>query len=729
MSADQPDPDAIPGQEIHAGRDSYTAGTHQAIINFPPAGQSAEPGLARRRVWGSVPARNLGFTGRNKQLGAVRRRLLTGDRAIIQALHGIGGIGKTQLAVEYAHRYAGEYDVVWWIAAEQPELIGAQFAVLADALGCPRPGAGLAELRRAVLARLRELDRWLLIFDNAEEPEHILEWLPGGDGHVLITSRARRWAEIAVPVEIDVLTRAESVAILRSRVPGLPAADAARVGDALGDLPLAVAQAAGYMADTGMTAGEYVGLLAARPAHVLDQGRPVSYPRPLAATTRLAYERLRGLDPVAAELACICAFLGPEPVPSEWFTRATSDLSAPLGTTAADSARWRQVLGRIGQHALARIDHHGLQMHRLTQAVLRDQPPEQAVPARSRAEMLVARNHPGPAADPAAWVGWARILPHVLALNPATTSNNDLRELACAAAFYLCKRGDARAGHDLARHLHQHWRDQLGPDDPATLKAAASLAFALGILGNVKAARDLDEDTFIRRRRVLGEDHPDSLRAATHLGFWLHRLGDFRAARELNEDSLTRSRHVLGQDHPWTLGTANNLAFDLCALGEYQAACDLETDTHARRRRVLSEDHPDTLKSAINLANALRGLGQVQAARDLDEDTLTRFRRILGPDHPDTLDCVTSLAADLRALGEVQAARDLDEATLAGRRRVLGEDHPDTLRTAVELAADLRALGEVQAARDLDEDTLVRCRRVLGEDHPDTLRTAKRPSR
>src|SRR5215470_8991946 len=604
----------------------------------------------------NIPARNPRFTGRDDLLAGVRARLLAADTAVVQALHGMGGVGKTQLAAEYAHRFAGTYDLAWWINAEQGGLIGDQVAALGFALGCVQPGAGAEAVWAAVLAELRLRGRWLLVFDNAEDPADVAPWLPGGGGHVLITSRQRGWDEVAAPVEVDVLARAESIAILQTRVTVLSVADADQLAAELGDLPLAIAQAAGFMADTGMTADEFLVLLRTRAGQLLAQGAPGSYPRSLAAASVL---------------------------PSE------------LAARAADPLAWRQTLAHLTRQSLVRIDHRGLQMHRLTQAILRERlTPTQAAATRKYAEAMLVASDPGDPPNPVTWPRWARLTPHVLAADLAATENPALRELADHTCWYLIERGDNRSAHDLAKCLRQQWRDRLGDDHEHTLAAAHYLAWTLLEMGRYAESRDLNQDTLDRRRRVLGQDHPYTLYSAHNLAISLRKLGDVQAARDLDQDTLDRHCRVLGQDHRSTLRSATILAHDLRALGEVQAARDLDQDTLDRRRRVLGQDHPDTLASAGNLAISLRALGEVQAARDLDRDTLDRRRRVLGEDHPDTLASAANLATDLRELGDVQAARDLDRDTLDRRRQILGHDHPHTLASAANLATDLRELGE-----------------------------------
>lgn len=365
------------------------------------------------------------------------------------------------------------------------------------------------------------------------------------------------------------LARSESVAVLRRRVPGLGEDGAGQVAEMLGDLPLAVAQAARYMAETGADAGEYLGMLAGQAAHVMEEGRPSSYPRSLAAVTRVAMGRLGERDPAAAALAAVCAVLAPEPVPVAWFPAGAAGLPGPLAAAAADPVTWRATLGRLNRSALARLDEGGLVMHRLTKAVISGQlDAAQAAGTRQGAAGVVAAGRPGDPRDPGSWPGWAVLLPHLLALDPAASPSADVRTLACDATRYLARRGDPVAAGDLAEALYRQWRDRDGPDDLHTLSAAASLGSALRLAGNPRKARVLDEDALTRRRRVLGEDHPDTLTSANNLAVDLSELGEYEAARVLDEDTLARRRRVLGDDHPETRRSVNNLAADIRALGD-----------------------------------------------------------------------------------------------------------------------------------------------------------------
>ena len=690
------------------------------------------PGSLSPQVW-KVPPPNPVFAGRDGLLVRVRDQLL--DRPWAQAqvlLQGRGGVGKTQLAIQYANQFAGEYDIEWWVDAENPELISRQLAELAVDLRCAKRETEEVSLAvRAALAELRRRDRWLLVFDNVENPDDVTEWLPQGtSGHVLITSRAGGGDDVATTVRVDVFARAESVAVLQARVPDLSDSDADRLAARLGDVPLAVRQAARYMLGTGTSPDEYIALLDSSAADLLGDLRRSGYPRSLAGVVALAVERLTAEEPAAAELVKVGAFLAsePEPIPPrQWFAAAAGQLPDALRARVADPSAFPRLLELISSRGLARVDH-GLYLHRLTQAILRDQlGAEEAAVMRRCADAILAANDPGDPTNPSSWPAWARLLPHLLAVGPAATDDTRIRTLACWGIWYLLKRGDTRGGHDLASNLFREWRKRHSRNNRHTLWAASNLGLALREMGRYADARQLDEDTLARNRRIHGKDNPRStLHSVGHLAADLRELGEVEAARDLDQYALDRRREILGLDHPDTLGSATALALDLRELGEVEAARDLDQDTLDRHRRspLLGRDHPDTLTSARNLAADLRMLGEAAAARELDADTLARCRRVLGEDNPGTLLSASNLAADLRMLEEVAAAHDMDAGTLERRRRVLGEDHPDTLESASNLAADHRMLGELEAARELDADTLERRRQVLGEDHLSTLASA-----
>jgi tetratricopeptide (TPR) repeat protein len=681
-------------------------------------------------VW-NVGPRNPGFVGRDATLVRLRERLRFGGTAVVQALHGMGGVGKTQVAIEYAYRYAGAYEMVWWVSAEEIGLVGEQYAALAGELGLTPPRADTASTVGTLRSYLRGRSGWLLVFDNAESQRELRDWLPAGPGHTLITSRNPHWGELAARVEIDVLPRSESVELIHVFRPGVRKADADRLAGALGDLPLALAQAAGFLAETGMPIDRYLDLLVTRAEELLDQSPPESHPHSLAAAIRVSTDRLAEVDPVALAFVRIGAFFAPEPIPADVLTGHVAVAGAKrwpeleaLAAVVASPVAGHRSLGRIGSYGLARLDR-GLQLHRLTQAILREQLTDERVAAyRAYAQALLVAADPGDERDPACWPGWGRILPHLLAIDPATSPSPDLRDLACRAVWYLYSRGDIHPARTLAEHLRHQWYGQFGPDDQHSLQIANALLRLLILVGPYGRARQLGEDTLARCRQVLGNDHPDALRAAHLLASCLHRMGEFERARQLDVDTLSRRRRMFGDDHIDVQQSAHNLARNLRELGEVEAARQLHEKVLNDSRRTLGDEHPSTLNTAIELAMDLHMLGQIEAARQQHEDTLTQARRVLGDNHPYTIDCANELVRDLQAMGEVEAARHLGEDTLNRARRVFGEEGDLTIDTANNLATTLHSVGEIEAARQLSENALTRAQRVFGEDHPRTRKAA-----
>ena len=321
-------------------------------------------------MW-TIPARVRGFTGRAELLAELEAALRSGGPTVVQAVTGMGGIGKTTAAIEYAHRHHDEFDIAWWVPAEDPALIPERLAELALALDLTTAttpvGVGVARL----LGELARRDRWLVVFDNAEDPRALSRFLPEGPGQVLITSRNPAWRGIADTVGVREFTRAESIALLRRLAPELTEAEADRVADAVGDLPLAVEQAGSLLADTGMAVDKYLRLLAERAQDVLDHDPGGAYPQSLAASWAVAFDRLAADDPTALDLLTVVAWCGPEPVPLTLLTDhpdALPDQLRPIATDPLVLARCTAILHRRG---MATVSPHGIQLHRIPAALLR----------------------------------------------------------------------------------------------------------------------------------------------------------------------------------------------------------------------------------------------------------------------------------------------------------------------------------------------------------------------
>ncbi|MEU5893078.1 FxSxx-COOH system tetratricopeptide repeat protein [Streptomyces sp. NPDC047461] len=639
-------------------------------------------------VW-NVPARNAAFTGRDTLLVDLRQKLVEDHRVAVRALHGRGGVGKTQLAIEYAHRFAGEYELAWWIPAEDSSLIPDQLTALAVRIGAAPAGTPSAQAVEDLLAELRSRSRWLLVFDNAEDPSALAPFLPGGTtGQVLVTSRNPHWRSYAVPLDVDTLARTESIALLRAQGADLPDADADRLAHALDDLPLALAQAAALLT-RGLSAADLSVELARSMNEVLAEGCPDDYPVSLAAQVRLTSSRLETEHPGAAAVLAALALLAPEPFPLTACVGQLPDQTSPvLSEALASRLRAGSAVDAIGRHSLARTQNGTVQLHRLTQAVLADQlTPSQREQAQRDAEALLTAAAPADASDPVGWPVWQVLLPHVLAVDLASLTTSGGRYALRAACWYLMDRGQPRPARDRLQILYDTLLQQLGPDHDDTLGAANDLARAYHDTQDLERARALDEDSLQRSRRLHGNDDPDTLTSVDNLASRLAKLGRHEEALALHEEGLAGRRRVLGVDHPDTLGTASNLASALAAAGRVGEAVVLGEETLAGQRRVLGVDHPDTLINASNLAVRLAAAGRVGEAVVLGEETLERRRRVLGVDHPDTLRTASNLAVTLADVGRVGEAVVLGEETLERRRRVLGVDHSDTRRTAVWLEA------------------------------------------
>jgi len=482
----------------------------------------------------NLPPRNPDFSGRAALLEELHQTLIGGGQtAVVQAatVHGLGGVGKSQLALEYAHRYAVDYDVVWWVPSEQPVAIPGLLAGLARRLGIPEQ-ADQAELLTSLWDELRKRDRWLLVYDNAEGPRELKPYRPpGGTGRVLVTSRASAWERGTAAVRLDVLERGEAVAFLRRRTGSDDSASLGALAEALGDLPLALEQAAAYMDETHSTPAGYLELFLEHGAALLALGEPLTTEQTVATTWQVALDQLSA-TPGARELLGLCAFLAPDDIPRALLLGEHAEvLPEPLATTMGRRLASNQAVGALGRYSLMTLTEDSLAVHRLVQTVVRaDLTPENQQQWAGAAARLVDAAFPPGTIEVAAWPACALLLPHALAV--------------------------------------VHHAESLGVEAEATADLCIQAGFYLWSRGQYRQALTFEEQALAGHRRVLGDDHPDTLNSMNNLAETRWALGDLDGARQLHEQTLAARRRVLGDDHPNTLQSMRNLTALRRELGE-----------------------------------------------------------------------------------------------------------------------------------------------------------------
>jgi tetratricopeptide (TPR) repeat protein/CO dehydrogenase nickel-insertion accessory protein CooC1 len=680
-------------------------------------------------IW-NVPARNADFSGRGAILEKLRDKLAGGGVAVVvaQALYGLGGVGKTQVALEYAHRFMSDYDLVWWVPSERAEEISLALAQLAQKMSL-NVSDNVAEAAEAALEELRRdtTPHWLLIFDNADDPKQLEPYLPTGVGHVLITSRNQAWTHSAEPLEVDVFSREESVAHLLRHIPQLDLEDARQVADALGHLPLAIEQASAWLEETGMSARAYVDELATQSAKILGLNQPPGYQMPVVATWNLSFERLKERSPAAVRLLQLCAFLSPGPISMDLlYSDEMNESLLPFDATLTEKLMLGRVIRDISRFALVKVDQgsNSLQIHRLVQAVIRSQmSDEEQVEARHEVHKILvgARPRQGEPDDPSNWSAYDIIWPHLDPSQAEECNDARTRQLLIDWVRYQWKRGEFEACLSLAKRLENGWTSQLGADDQQTLYLQFNMANVLRSEGRFSEAREMDEYVVERQREVLGPHHPYTLMTAGGLGADLCALGDFEEALDYYRDAYESFKDQFGEDNPRTLAAAHNLACSMRLVGNYHEARTLDEETLDRQRRVLGTDHPNTLLSAASLAHDMRTVGRFRDSVDLLRTTWERYCAVLNEEMPETLRAAASLAVSLRKAGEQTEAMTLQQDTYERYKRRYGSESPDTQSCALNLACDYAAVDDMPRALDLVGDVIAAYQSSLGHDHPNSL--------
>lgn len=731
-------------------------------------------------------ARNARFTGRNGDLRALRQELRAGGTAVVLpvTLQGLGGVGKTQLALEYAHRFKSDYDLVWWIDCGDTQFVDSRLGDLAGemktAFGLELPpGAQPKENAAHALTALREgrlAERWLIIFDNADEIKDVAPWLPSGRGHVLITSRNREWGERARPLTVDVFTREESVSHLRRRVETMTPAEADQVAEVLGDLPLAVATAGAWLAETGVSVPAYLARLEHKGPETLSISRISEYPSPVAKTWDLSIDQLGTLSKAAARLFQLCSMLAPD-IPTELlYSPEMARVLEPLDPALSEPMIIGQLVQKINRLALIKVDTKvdRVQVHRLVQAVVRSRmTAEELESVREDVHQVLAAARPRrDVDDPDMWKRYRMLWPHLSPAEVMRSSQESARRLIIDRVRYLWQRDDLERGRRLAEEAAAVWQEMLEATEDEQLAASLhgqllrlrfNLANILRSLARFKESRRMDEAVLAGQQELLGLEHPHTLMTYNSLAADLRALGKYREALERDKKTHTAWTEQFGENHVRTLAAAHNLGLSYRLNGQFERSLQMDERTYEIRRTMGAAEHPRTLASAAAIARGLletgryneaasrmdalheatvkalgidsqqalivetlRGIALRSAGRSNEaeahferaEESLTRR---FGHEAAYTLSCRLSHSANLLALYRIPEAEAEARAVLATYERQLGADHPHALVCRVNLASMIRLREEPAEAMEVLRPAIPGLTERLRTDHPHTL--------
>ncbi|MCI0398381.1 MAG: FxSxx-COOH system tetratricopeptide repeat protein [Chloroflexi bacterium] len=716
---------------------SPTAGWLDWNQNSLPPPQPLPPGSR-------LPLRaNPLFVGREEKLRRLAWELQERVSAVgpTIVLSGLGGIGKTQLAVEFAYRYGRFFSGgVFWFNFGRPETVPAQVAATGsdDALNL-RPDFDELPVEKQVglvqRAWQEEAPR-LLIFDGCEEEPLLTQWQPTSGGcRVLVTSRRGCWDPTlgVTALAVDVLARTESIALLQRFRSDLTHDEADRIAVELGDLPLALHLAGSFLAYYRYEvcpAAYLAQLQALRGPALLDhpslqgQGtavKPTGHELHVARTFVLSYERLQPdrneSDALAQVLLSRAACFAPgEPIPRQLLlaTLVSNTKSAFMGDNLQVSEALTRLvaLGLVIEGAAGAIRLHQLLAHFVSGAA--GEPDAQADVEQTVIAEAQRLNKMG---NSAGLRGWQV---HLQYLTAVAQSRNDQRaaQLANELGTHLSQEADFVAAR---RYLEQALAIQekiFGPQHPQTAQSLNNLGVLLQLMGAYEAARPCFERALTIREKTLGAKHPETAESLNDLGWLLSTTGDYEAARCYYERALAIREEVIGAAHPETAHSLNDLGVLSSKTGRYELARRYHERAQAIREEMLGEVHLDTAESLNNLGATLVLMGAYQTARPYYERALAIRRKLLGENHPQIAHSLGGLGVLLYRMGAYEAARPYYEQALTIFERTVGMAHFDTGRSLNNLGHLFQTMGDYEEAQRYYERALASFEMALGHQHP-----------
>ena len=683
-------------------------------------------------IWNVPHQRNPNFVGRDDLLDRIRETLTSEKAAALTAIHGLGGVGKTQLAAEYAYRHTADYELVWWIKSEEPATLASDYAALAVALDLPQKHErDQSVIVAAVRAWLDHNAGWLLVFDNARKAQDVREYLPQNPaGHVLITSRDPSWGGVAKPFEVEVLLREDSIKFLLERTGQKDESAAGKLAEQLGDLPLALEQAGAYIETNSKPLAEYLSLFEKRRAELLRRGQPVGYPDTVATTWEISFREVEDQSAAAGALLNLCAFLAPDDIPLPILRGGAKYLAVVLAGVVADEMLLDDAIAALRRYSLLERSEDSLSVHRLVQIVACDRlSDDERKKCAEAAVRVVNAAFPQDSDDVRTWAVCARLLPHALAaaefaerleLAPEATG----RLLNQAGLYFRGRAQYAEAKQAFERAL-RICEATLGPDHSTVATYVNNLGQVLQDLGDLAQARQCIERALRIDETAFGPDHPQVAIYVNNLGGVLKELGELAQARQCFERALRIDEAACGLDHPTVAIRVNNLGGVLKDLGELAQARQCYERALRIGEAAHGPDHPQVAIYVNNLGLVLSALGDLPQARQCYERALRIDEAVLGPNHPKVAVEVNNLGGVLKVLGDLEGARLSFERALRIREAAFGLEHPDIAISVWWLGTVREALDDPDGARRCYERALQIFLKFLGADHPNTVRVRK----
>ena len=680
-------------------------------------------------IWGVPHRRNPNFGGRHETISAIEGALATGP---VVALTGLGGVGKTQLAVEYAYRHAGEYDVVWWLPAAEPATLADGYVRLAAALGLPeRDAQDQSVVVDAVRHWLGQQSRWLLILDNARDIALVREYLPQGpSGHVLLTSLDQRWRGMATPVGVAGLEPSAAAAFLMRRTGRVGEEDmAVALSQELGYLPLALEQAGAYIEATGRSLAEYLDLYRQYRLCLLERGEPSpDHPETVRTTWLLSLERVQATAPAAAELLMLCAYLAPDAIPRDIVRDGADYLPPSLAEEVADELRFDAAVAELRRYSLIEAEGDDLVVHRLVQVVVREELETEATRRWLIAAVgVVDHAFPADGHGPRRWPRCARLLPHVYAvldrLDEARIRFDAAVDILRRAGLYQLEREQLPAALATFERMAALSAWFSGPGSYPVATAINNMGSVLIRMGRLAEARDHYAQALEINEKCLPPTDPAIGANLANLGSALLYMRDSVGVAEAVR-YFERALPILGAAH----GPLHpDVAKCLNQLGSALRADGRVDDARGRYEQALAiiEQAPGLGPDDPMVATVLINLAQVVArpeARVLLERALRIVEGVYPPDHPLVATALAALSGNLRELGDYDAALPLARRSLATVETFHDQDRRRLSEASATLGGVLLGLGELPEARERYEQSLAIDEDIHDRDHPAVAR-------